>query len=72
MICHTCVCFFFFFFFILTDFASPSSGFMLFPASAWCSNSPQQGTSSEKWIISQANAKEQTQTQENGTINEQC
>lgn len=45
---------------------------MFFPTSAWCSDSPQQGIPSEKRIILQANAKEQTQTQEDGAVNEQC
>lgn len=59
-------------FFFLTDFASPSSSAMFFPASAWCSDSPQQGIPSEKWVIPQTNAKEQTQAQEDGAVNEQC
>lgn len=54
------------------DSASPSSSSVLFPAPAWCSDSPQQGVSSEEWIISQAYAKEQTQTQEDGAVNQQC
>ena len=45
---------------------------MFFPASEVCSDSPQQGIPSEKWIIPQANAKEQPQAQEDGAVNEQC
>lgn len=59
-------------FLFLTDFASPSSSTMFFPASAWCSDSPQQRIPSEKRIIPQANAKEQTQAQEDGAVDEQC
>ena len=59
-------------FFFFTDPAPPPSSSVFFTASAWRSDSPQQGISSEKRIVSQANAKEQTQTQEDGAVDEQC